>query len=273
VSLMADALLGAKLLQALGARLTAELPMPNWKPLRDPATKILNPGQVREYSIMLADAVGRDLDVGNFPLVLGGDCTILVGSMLAMRRRGTPGLFFVDGHADFYQPGVSPSGETADMELGFVVGRGPDIVADIENRRPLVEESHTVLFGFRDEELIRQAGGQDVRATKIHCVSLSDTRYYGFNNALEEGMRRLTRDVEAFWVHLDWDVLSDVEMPAVDYRMTAGLSAGELVNVLRRLVKSGKAVGMSTAIFNPTLDWDGSITRKVVELLCAGLSS
>src|SRR3989338_576130 len=270
VSLMADALSKAGLVEALSATVSTELPFPNWKLQRDPDTKILNPVEVANYSVLLADAVERDMGMGNFPLVVGGDCTILIGSLLALKRKQKAGLFFIDGHADFYQPGVSPSGETADMELGFVTGRGPDILTNLEGHKPLVEESNTVLFGFRDEELIKQTGGQDVRKTGIHCVSLDDTRYYGFNNAVEGGIQKLT-GVDTFWIHLDLDVLSDEVMPAVDYRMGAGLSAGELVNVLRRLMNTGKAVGMSTAIFNPTLDWDGTIAKNVVKLLAAGL--
>lgn len=271
VSLMADALMHAGLAESLGAKIGAALPPAAWEPRRDPDTKILNPTEVAAYSVTLADAVGKSTEAGDFPLVVGGDCTVLIGSLLALKRKWKPGLFFIDGHADFYQPGVSPSGETADMELGFVTGRGPDVLADLEGRKPLVEEADTVLFGFRDEELIKQTGGQDVRATNIHCVSLDDTRYFGFNNAVEKGIRTLVSRVDGFWIHLDLDVLSDEVMPAVDYRMGAGLSTGELVNVLRRLVATGKAVGMSTAIFNPTLDWDLTIAKTVVALLAAGL--
>jgi len=270
---MADVLVNAGLAHALSAEIATELPHPDWEPRRDSTMKILNPHEVHGYSVAIADAVQKQLKTGHFPIVLGGDCTILIGSMLGLKRGGNSGLYFIDGHADFYQPDVSPSGEIADMELGFSVGRGPELLVNIENQKPLVEESHTVLFGFRDEELIKEAGGQDVRATRIHCVSLADTRYYGFNNVLEKSIRHITSQVDAFWVHLDLDVLDDTVMPAVDYRMPGGLSTGELVNVLRRLMKTGKAAGISIAIFNPTLDWDGTIAKYVVALLRAGLIS
>jgi arginase len=271
VSLMADVLIKAGLGHALSAQVVTELPPPDWEPRRDPTTKILNPHEVRGYSIDIADAVQKQLKTGHFPVVLGGDCSILIGSMLGLKREGTSGLFFIDGHADFYQPEVSPSGEIADMELSFVVGRGPEMLVNIENQGPLVEESYTVLFGFRDEEIIRESGGQDIRATKIFCVSLADTRYYGFNNVLEKSICHITSQLDKFWVHLDLDVLDDTVMPAVDYRMPDGLSNGELVNVLRRLMKTGRIAGISVAIFNPTLDWDGTIAETVVALLHAGL--
>jgi arginase len=158
----------------------------------------LNPAQVRDYTIKIADAVGEDISKGYFPLVVGGDCTVLLGCLLALRREGRRGLYFFDGHADFYQPDISPSGETADMELGLAVGRGPEVITNIEGRKPLVQESDVVLFSFRDEVLIKQHGGQDVRASEMTCISLSDIRTDGFSNAIEVGLEKLLGNVEAF---------------------------------------------------------------------------
>jgi arginase len=188
-----------------------------------------------------------------------------------LRREGRCGLYFFDGHADFYQPDVSPSGETADMELGLAVGIGPDIVTNLEGRKPLVRESDVVLFGFRDEELIKQHEGRDVRMSKMTCISLSDIRDNGFSNAMERGLEKILGNVESFWIHVDLDVLDDAVMPAVDYRMPGGLSFGELVSSLRRLMTTGKAIGMDVTIFNPTLDWDGDLAEKIVDIIAAGL--
>ena len=68
----------------------------------------MNPGALGVHSGALADAVGQVLDAGEFPVVLGGDCSIVLGAMLALRRRGRYGLLYVDGDADFYQPEVNP---------------------------------------------------------------------------------------------------------------------------------------------------------------------
>jgi arginase len=111
----------------------------------------LNLGQVRDYSVKIANAVEEDISKGYFPMVVGGDCTVLLGCMLALRHEGRHGLYFFDGHAGFYQPDISQSGETADMELGLAVGRGPEIITNLEGRKPLVRESDVVLFGFRDK--------------------------------------------------------------------------------------------------------------------------
>ena len=119
-----SALLRAGLAKRLNARLAARLPVPPFDPRIDPETRMLNPTQLRDYSSLLADAVGTTLDHGDFPIVVGGDCSILLGNALALRRRGRYGLLFIDGHADFYQRVAEPTGEVASMDLALVTGRG-----------------------------------------------------------------------------------------------------------------------------------------------------
>ena len=89
------------------------------------------------------------LSRGAFPVVLGGDCSILLGSLLALRRRGRYGLLFLDGHADFAHPSVTRLGEAASMDLALATGRGPRVVADIEHRGPLVRDDDVALLGYR----------------------------------------------------------------------------------------------------------------------------
>ncbi|MFC5803431.1 arginase family protein [Streptomyces formicae] len=130
------ALLDAGLLARTGAVRAGRVEAPAYDPERDPETGVLNPAGIARYSVMLADAVGAVLDRGGFPLVLGGDCSILLGNLLALRRRGRYGLLFLDGHTDFYQPSAEPFGEAASMDLALVTGRGPRLLTDLERPRP-----------------------------------------------------------------------------------------------------------------------------------------
>ena len=90
------------------------------------------------------------VDNGEFPVVLGGDCSLLLGAMLGLRRRGRYGCY-IDGDADFYQPEVSPlRGAASASDLAFATGRGPDIVRDLEGRRPLVRDGDVAVLACRD---------------------------------------------------------------------------------------------------------------------------
>src|SRR5262245_23781487 len=111
VERLPGALLEAGLAEALGARRAGVVTPPRYDPTRDAATGLLNPTGLRDYARQLADASGDVLDGGETPIVVGGDCSIVLGNLLALRRRGRFGLLFLDGHADFYQPEAEPHGE------------------------------------------------------------------------------------------------------------------------------------------------------------------
>jgi arginase len=272
VEALPEALLGAGLAERLGAWAGHRVAAPAFNPAIDRDTGLLNPYGLRDYAVRLADAVGTVLDQGAFPIVLGGDCTILLGSMLALRRRGGCGLLFLDGHTDFYQPEAEPTGEAASTELALVTGRGPALLTNLEGRRPLVRDEEVVVFGFRDAARAAADGSQPLAPT-IRSMDLWSVRGRGVESATREALAHLERAGPAgFWIHLDVDVLDDAIMPAVDYRLPDGLSWDELTVVLRLAVMTGREIGVEVTIFNPTLDADGDIGRALVDRLVAGLS-
>lgn len=251
-----DALRAAGLLEGLpDVRHAGCLTVPPYVPLRDASTGVLNPDGIRTFSLCLAERVAFTLNLGRFPLVLGGDCSILLGSTLALRRRSRFGLFFFDGHADFYSPETEPNGEVASMDLAVVTGREPAALADLDGQRPLVQEEDVVVFGFRDAESAAEYGSPDVRQTAMHTFDLSEVRRLGPTGAAQQGLAALEASgVEGFWIHLDADVLNDEVMPAVDYRMPNGLWPEELSEALAVVLASPLAVGMEVTIYNPTFD-------------------
>jgi arginase len=250
------ALREASLLEGLpDVRYAGRIPVPHYNPLRDTATAVLNPDGIRTFSLRLADRLAFTLDLGRFPLVLGGDCSILLGTTLALRRRGRFGLFFLDGHADFYSPESEPNGEVASMELAVVTGREPAALADLDGRRPLVREEDVVVFGFRDAESAMAYGSPDVRQTAMRVFDLREVRRLGAASAARQGLAALEAGgVEGFWVHLDADVLNDEVMPAVDYRMPDGLWPEELTEALAVVLASPLVVGIELTIYNPAFD-------------------
>src|SRR5262245_10060199 len=274
VERLPEALKAAGLQSGLKAECAGLVPPPPYHPQRDLETRLLNPDGLRAYAQQLAEAVTGALQQGKFPVVLGGDCSNIIGIMLALRRGGRYGLFFIDGHADFYQPEAEPNGEVASMDLAIVSGRGPDVIANIDGLKPLVRDEDIVAFGFRDEEQQREYGSQDIRATDIHTYELEQVRALGVKAAAEQVIGKLQKNkLGGFWIHLDADVLNDEIMPAVDYRLVGGLEWSELSALLKTLISSGQAIGINVGIFNPRLDSDGSIAREFTKSLIAGLGS
>ena len=152
-------------------------------------------------------------------------------------------------------------------------GRGPEIVTNIEGRRPLVCDEDVVVFAFRDAEHAAAEGSQPLPPT-VRAMDLASVRERGVERAAREALTHLEREdgPAGFWIHLDADVLDDAVMPAVDYRLPGGLSWEELSAVVRAAVASPRAVGLEITIFNPTLDPDDRIARGLVDALVGGLS-
>lgn len=267
------ALLACGLAERIGARRAGRIEPPPYHFERDPETLTLNARAIAEWTPRLADAVERVIEEGEIPVVLGGDCSIVLGTTLAFRRRGRHGLLFIDGHADFYQPEVNPNGEAASMDLAFATGHGPALLTNIEGRAPLVREEDAVAFGFRDAEEQAQFGSQPLPAT-LRAFDLEAVRRIGIEAAADAAVAHLTRpELQGFFVHVDADCLDDGVMPAVDYRLAGGLTPDELAAVLARAVGSGRCVGVEVTIYNPKLDPDGAAGRMLSAVLARSLGT
>jgi arginase len=255
-----EALAAAGLPSALSARWGGRLAPPPYAADVDPETGIRNAAALARYAVTLADRLGTTLDRGELPLVLGGDCSILLGPLLAMRRRERAGLFFIDGHADFATPQTSPSHAAAGMDLALAIGIGPDLLANLEGLRPLVRAEDVVAIGFRDETPPAPIAGWTVE--RLRASGLAET-------ARREGERLAAAGAPGFWVHVDADVLDPAVMPAVDTPEPGGLRLEELAQILRALLRTGRAAGVQVCIYDPDLDPDGRHARSLCGVLAA----
>ena len=262
----------AGLHERLGSPDAVRIAVPPYSAVRDPATEILNPKGIAAVARDTADAVSAALDSDRFPVLLGGDCSIVLGPLLALRRRGRYGLAFLDGHADFQHPRDEPNGEVASLDLAVATGRGPSVLADLDGLRPLVQDDDVALIGYRVLGDNDHFLGEHIRSTAITVTDFSEVRAQGTGYTLEQAAATLTRsDLEGFWVHLDVDVLDDALMPAVDYRHPRGLTWEEAAQILGGLLASHKARGLDVTIFNPRLDPAGGIARRLSDLIASSL--
>jgi arginase len=232
-----------------------------------PGAGTRNQAALDRYSPRLADRVEAVADAGEFPVVLGGDCSIILGTMLALRRRGRFGLAYIDGHTDFRHPGNAAAVEAAAGEdLALLTGRGGTL-ADLEGLRPLVRAEDVVAVGARagDEDL------EEVAAAAIAVRTDAELRRGDAASVGGEVAGRLAEIGDGYWVHLDADVLDPALMPAVDSPDPGGLSFDELASLLRPLLLSERAIGLQLTILDPDLDEDGHLAGRFADLVVAAL--
>src|SRR5918994_125909 len=268
---LASALRANGIVSRLGATDGGAVASPPYRSEIDPSTGVRNDEALRSFSLDLAERVGAVVQEGKFPFVLGGDCSILIGNMMALRRRGRFGLVFIDGHLDFRHPGNSELiGAAAGADLALVSGRGPDRLANIDGLGPLVRDDDIVALGERED----YPEWRDINDSDITVWDLWKMRSLGVTGvALKTVEKMEASGVEGFWVHLDADVLDDVIMPAVDSRQPDGLSYAELIELLRPFLGSPLAAGMQVTIFDPELDKNGKIAEEFTDALVEAFSS
>jgi arginase family enzyme len=229
---------------------------------RDPRTGVIGAAEVRRASSAIAIAVDRVFEAGELPLLLGGDCTLLLGVFQGLTAGS--GLWFVDGHADFFDGESSPTGEAADMDLAILTGHGPPGL--LERDGPLVDPAAVVLLGHRPAELHPDVARENARLDQaIHALTAPELRERGVDRVGVDATARLAE--RPAWLHLDLDVLDESVFPSVTYPQPLGLDWDELVALVRPLAAAPNLLGISVADFNPDRDVDGTDADRVVEAL------
>src|SRR4051794_5330936 len=239
-----------------------------------PGDGVCHAEQIAAYSRKLADRIGAIIDAGEFPVILGGDCSIVIGSGLAMHRLGEAvggriGLVFVDGHSDFRHPGnASYVGAAAGEDLALVTGRGQADLAAIERRRPYFRDVDVVVLGIRAQDEYRL----DLQAAGIVTRPVPTLRVEGAARSAQWAREQLM-DCAGYWVHVDMDVLDPAVMPAVDAPTPGGIAFPELEILLAGLVESPHCLGVEITVFDPDYDPDGVYAAEIATTVGAGLAA
>ncbi len=262
------------LLEKLGAEDGGAAEPPAYSGERDPETAILHSGLLVPYAVQLAERIGEALARDGFPLVLGGDCSIALGSALAMRRRGRHGLLFLDGHRDLLRPQDSRSGSAAGMDLALLTGHGPNLLTRIDGHLPLVEPVDVLLFGHRDDDRWYAPVLLELAESSMRSIALESARQQDIDRVFARRLAALLDSgVDGFWIHFDVDVLDDLLMCAVDARQPEGVTAAEIVRLLQAALASGRCRGMHVSNYDPERDPGLDCGRALVEILVEGLRS
>lgn len=232
----------------------------------DEETGVKNPYAIIEYAKKQSGLILKNYQKDTFHLMLGGDCSILIGSALALKQLGNYGLFYLDGHTDYIPPRLSPSGGVAGMDLAIVSGLGHEKLTNIDHLKPYFSEEHIFCVGNAetdDEEYVEQIQNSD-----IHYFDLYNLRKNGFRKTSEDFLKMVEeKNLDGFFIHFDVDVLNDKIMPAVDSRMEDGIDYNNLKDILQPLIENEKCFGMEITILDPDYDPNGEFTKPFVNNL------
>lgn len=257
------------IVQRLAAVDLGDVIAPPYRDFARPPGRARNEQEVAAYCASLGDRVVMAAENGRFVVLLGGDCSIVLGALLGARTAagGAVGLAYVDAHADFATPEESRTGSVASMCLGLAVGRGDTQLARLTGEAALVNDADVALLGRRDaaEPWYGHAALAASQVLDIPDAALSSR---GFAAAAADTLTRLASPrLRGFWIHLDADVLNPLDMPAVDSPEPGGPTMDEIAELLAPLVHHPRALGLELTIYDPGLDPDRRCGARLVTLL------
>ena len=250
------------LLESKGHHVTdiGDLSVPSCANEKDVTTNVLNFDAWQDVSLGLSKKMVDVLDNGAFPIVLAGDCSVLMGIFDAFKVKSFPlNLFFLDGHADFHDTGTTPTGEPADMELAALTGYLQKEIVTMTSRGPLLDETNVVAYGINEYDLIETSNIAVIDRRSILDDGIESTFYTSLGSFQDSTL--------PIWLHFDVDVLDKEIMPAIQYPVENGLSYVEAHELFTLLAKTKQLVGTSIACYHPNLDHDKSAIGVLLSLL------
>ncbi|MEO7020405.1 MAG: arginase [Ktedonobacteraceae bacterium] len=243
------------------------VPQPESQPTGDPHVKYLEP--IVRVSEDLANAVTAALQDEEFPLVLGGDHSIALGSITGVARvHSDIGVIWVDAHADFNTQETTPSGNIHGMILSALAGLGHPSLTNIGGWSPKINKQTIVIVGARDLDAQEQ---ELLLQHQIHVFTMTDIDQRGMSEVMQEAVKIASQASHGIHLSLDMDSLDPREAPGVGTPVRGGLTYREAHLAMEVIAKSGRLISMDAVEVNPILDRENATAHLAVELILSAL--
>ncbi len=229
--------------------------------------KYLEP--IARVSEELANTVTAALREDEFPLILGGDHSIALGSISGVARvHKNLGVIWVDAHADFNTEETTPSGNIHGMILSALSGLGDQRLTHIGGWSPKINTDRIVIIGARDLDVGEQ---KLLRQHNIHVFTMSHIDQRGIADVVRESIAIAGRDGAPIHLSLDMDSLDPREAPGVGTPVRGGLSYREAHFAMEMFADSHQLVSMDAVEVNSILDRENATAQLAVELILSAL--
>ena len=228
--------------------------IPEMQPFGDRRAKYLN--EIAETSQEVAHRVYQTLEAGYFPLSLGGDHSVAIGTQAGVAkffrdREQSIGCLWLDAHADMNTPETSPSGNVHGMPFAATLGLGLETLTKIFGFSPKVRPEKCVLIGARDldsreRRLVRDSG--------VNVFTMRAIDELGMRAVMEKALALATADTAGYVVSFDMDVVDPDEAPGVGTPVRGGMTFREAHLAMEMVADSKKMVAMELVEINPIID-------------------
>ncbi len=247
------------------------VPAMETRPLEDSEARFKP--QILSVCTELAGRVKELMNAGEFPLVIGGDHSIAMGTVSGaaahFRERGEEmGLIWFDAHGDMNIPGVSPSGNIHGMPLAHLLGRGDPDLAGILGFAPKLNPDKVVLIGIRaidsgERKIIRESG--------IHVFTMRDIDETGMAKVARKAMEIVTNGTGGFHMSFDVDGCDPSVIPGSGTLVPGGVRFREAHLLLEYCADTRQMTSMEVVELNPFMDQGNVSAERTLHLITSAL--
>jgi arginase len=235
--------------------------------VKDPHAKYLP--EITRATGVLARKVEAIAGHGHFPLVLGGDHSIAIGTIAgvaahARRRKKKLGVFWIDAHGDFNTPASSPSGNIHGMPLAVCAGLGPKPLLKVGGDFRKVDPHQIAIIGLRNVDKIER---ENIKKQGVHVYTMDEIDKYGAHRVMKRAFKDVANHVDYLHVSFDLDSVDPVYAPGVGTPVKGGLDYREAHLIMEMIADSKKMTSLELVEVNPILDSRNQSAEFAVELV------
>lgn len=244
-----------------------EVPIAEMCQITNPKLKYID--CIIPMSRRVSGAVSTSIQAGNFPLVIGGDHSLSIGSVRGAARNRKIGVIWVDAHADFNTAKTTPSGNIHGMSLALLCGMGDKSLVQLwDEPVPVIDPQKIAIVGARD---LDEGEKRNLRDAGAMVMGMEQIDRYGMVSCLEKAIERISRDVDGIYLSLDLDSLDPEHAPGVGTPVPAGLTQREAHLACEMIGETGKLIGMDLVEVNPILDVQNRTASLAVDFALSSL--
>ncbi|MDP1715497.1 MAG: arginase [Anaerolineales bacterium] len=244
-----------------------EVPMAEMCRITNPKLKYID--CIIPMSRRVSGAIATSMQAGHFPLVIGGDHSLSIGSVRGAARNRKIGVIWIDAHADFNTAETTPSGNIHGMSLAILCGLGEKSLVQLwDEAIPVIDPGNIAIIGARDLDTGEKA---NLHQAGTLVMSMEQVDRYGMVTVVEKAIEHVTRNTDGMYLSLDLDALDPRHAPGVGTPVPAGLTEREAHLACELIAETGKLVGMDVVEVNPILDVQNQTAKLAVELALTAL--
>ena len=225
--------------------------------------------EIARASTIIARKIEKIIGLGHFPLVLGGDHSIAIGTVsglaaFAQRQGKKLGLLWIDAHGDINTPETSPSGNIHGMPLATLLGFGAGELTSIGGAAAKISPANVALVGIRS---LDSGEKKRLKETGVQVHTMSDIDRHGVHQVMKKALARVTDGTDFVHVSLDLDAVDPSVAPGVGTPVKGGLAYREAHLIMETVADAGVMTSLEVVEVNPILDEGNASAEFAVELV------